>query len=63
MATYTSGLGSGGRLKHLPLGTALQQYAGAKNRAALIRLLTPVQQAAECCPWVKQLVDRLLTGA
>lgn len=57
MATYTSGLSSGGRLKHLPLGTALQQYAGAKNRAALIRLLTPVQQAADCCPWVKQLVD------
>lgn len=57
MATYTSGLGSGGRLKHLPLGTALQQYAGAKNRAALIRLLTPVQRAAERCPWMKQLVD------
>jgi SNF2 family DNA or RNA helicase len=57
MATYTSGLGSGGRLKHLPLGTALQQYAGAKNRAALIRLLTPVQRAAENCLWMKELVD------
>ncbi|TAM39032.1 MAG: DEAD/DEAH box helicase [Rhodanobacter sp.] len=57
MATYTSGLGSGGRLKHLPLGTALQQYAGAKNRPALIRLLTPVQQAAARCPWMKRLVD------
>jgi len=57
MATYTSGLGGGGYLKHLPLGTALQQYAGAKNRAALIRLLTPVQQAAEGLPWVKDLVE------
>lgn len=57
LATFTSGLGSGGRLKHLPLGTALEQYAGAKNRHALIRLLTPVQRAAEGCPWVKDLVD------
>src|SRR5882724_3808454 len=57
LATYTSGLGSAGRLKHLPLGTALQQYAGAKNRAALIRLLTPLQRAAESCAWVKQLVE------
>jgi non-specific serine/threonine protein kinase len=57
LATYTSGLGSAGRLKHLPLGAALQQYAGAKNRAALIRLLTPLQRAAECCGWVRQLVD------
>jgi non-specific serine/threonine protein kinase len=57
MATYTSGLSGGGRLKHLPLGAALQQYAGAKNRAALIRLLTPLQQAAESLPWVKELVE------
>ena len=57
MATYTSGLGAGGRLKHQPLRTALEQYAGAKNRAALIRLLTPVQQAAERLPWVKDMVD------
>ena len=51
------GFGAAGRLKHLPLRKALEQYAGAKNRAALVKLLSPVQQAAEACDWVKDLVD------
>ena len=57
MTTYASGFGAAGRLKHLPLRKALEQYAGAKNRAALVKLLSPVQQAAEACDWVKDLVD------
>lgn len=57
MASYTSGLGTGGRLRHLPLGKALEQYAGARNRTALIRLLTPLQQAAEKVGWLRKLVD------
>ncbi len=57
LATYSTGFGAGGRLKHVPLRKALEQYAGAKNRSALIKLLAPVQQAAERCEWVKELVD------
>ncbi|MCL4215931.1 MAG: DEAD/DEAH box helicase [Candidatus Hydrogenedentes bacterium] len=57
MATYTSGFGTGGSLKHLPLRKALEEYASAKNRSALIKLLSPVQQAAEKCKWVKALAD------
>ena len=57
MATYASGFGAAGRLRRLPLHRALAQYAGARNRAALIKLLAPVQQAAEACPWVQDLVD------
>jgi len=57
MATYASGFGASGRVKHLPLRRALQQYAGAKNRAALISLLSPIEQAAETCDWVRALVD------
>ena len=57
MATYASGFGEAGRVKHLPLRKALEQYAGARNRAALVKLLSPVQQAAESCAWVKELVD------
>ena len=57
MATYASGFGASGRVKHLPLRQALQQYAGAKNRAALITLLSPIEQAAETCDWVRELVD------
>ena len=57
MATYTAGFGAAGKLKHLPLRKALEQYASAKNRPALIKLLSPVQQAAETCEWVRALVD------
>jgi len=57
LATYSIGFGAGGKLKHLPLRTALEQYAGAKNRSALINLLSPVQQASSQAPWVSSLVD------
>ena len=57
LATYASGFGAGGRLKHLPLRNALQQYAGANNRAALINLLAPVEEAAKACEWVRALAD------
>lgn len=57
MATYTAGFGAAGRLHHLPLRKALEQYAGANNRPALIKLLSPVQQAAERCAWVQTLVE------
>jgi SNF2 family DNA or RNA helicase len=56
MATYATGFGAAGQLRHVPLGRALEQYAGARNRPALIKLLAPVQQAAERCDWVQELV-------
>ena len=46
-----------GRVKHLPLRKALEQYAGAKNCPALVKLLSRIQQAAGVCGWVKDLVD------
>ena len=45
------------KAQHLPLGKALQEYAGAKNRERLLSLLMPVQRAAEHCPWLKTMVD------
>ena len=57
MATYTHRLSAQGRAQHLPLGRALQEYAGAKDRATLLSLLQPIQRAADACPWVKELVD------
>ena len=57
MATYAAGFGATGRVKHLPLRRALEEYAGARNRAALVKLLAPIQQAAETCDWVRELVD------
>jgi non-specific serine/threonine protein kinase len=57
LATYTTRLSAAAKAQHLPLGKALQEYAGAKNRERLLSLLTPVQRAAEHCPWLKAMVD------
>ena len=57
MATYAPDLSSGGRIRYRPLGKALQEYAGAKNRKALVRLLSPVQRASEKVDFVKELVE------
>lgn len=56
MATYIPRLSDAGRAKHQPLGKALQQYAGANNKQALIRLLSPVHLASESSPMIRELV-------
>src|SRR5439155_3804404 len=57
LATYTTRLSAEAKAQHLPLGRALQEYAGARNRERLLSLLTPVQRAAESCAWLKSAVD------
>ena len=57
LATYTTRLSAQAKAQHLPLGRALQEYAGAKNREQLLSLLLPVQRAAEHCAWLKAMVD------
>jgi superfamily II DNA or RNA helicase len=57
LATYVSRLSPEGRVQHEPLGRALEQYAGAKNRKALLSLLTPLDRAAERSTFVKEMVD------
>ncbi len=57
LATYTTRLSAQAKAQHIPLGKALQEYAGAKNRERLLSLLMPVQRAAEHCPWLKAMVD------
>lgn len=60
LATYAPKLLEGGRVQYQPLGRALEEYAGARNKNRLVNLLTPVDRAAEQLPWVKDLVN---TGA
>ncbi|MCL4176707.1 MAG: DEAD/DEAH box helicase [Verrucomicrobia bacterium] len=55
MASYASRISSQSRLQHLPLGRALQEYAG--NKPALINLLSPIQKASETSAWIRELVD------
>ena len=57
LATYTTGVGAGGRLKHIPLRKSLELYAGARNRPALIKLLSPIQQAGLAQEWVQEMID------
>ncbi|MBV8924742.1 MAG: DEAD/DEAH box helicase [Bradyrhizobium sp.] len=56
LATYTTRLSAQAKAQHLPLGKALQEYAGARNRERLLSLLMPIQRAAEQCAWLKTMV-------
>jgi hypothetical protein len=58
IATYTTQLSAHGRAQHLALAEALREYAGAKNKARLLSLLRPVQQAAAQCGWLRALEGR-----
>ena len=57
LATYTTSLSARGKAQHAPLGRALEEFAGAKNKPRLLSLLLPVQRAAESCPWLKAMVE------
>ncbi len=57
LATFANGLTPQGKVKHEPLGRALQQYAGEQNRAAMLNLLLPISKAAESSELIRQLVD------
>ena len=57
LATYTHRLSAQEKPVHLPLDRALQEYAGAKNQAALRSLLEPVQQAADRSIWARELLE------
>jgi SNF2 family DNA or RNA helicase len=57
MATYAPRLSKAGRVQYQPLGKALQEYAGQRNKKTLINLLSPVQRASEKIDFVKGLLD------
>jgi superfamily II DNA or RNA helicase len=57
IATYTTRLSAQSRAQHLPLAEALREYAGAKNKARLLSLLKPVQEAARQCAWLGAMVE------
>jgi non-specific serine/threonine protein kinase len=57
LATYAPGMAGGARVQYQPLSRALQEFAGAKNTQALVRLLGPVHLASQHSTLVKELVD------
>jgi non-specific serine/threonine protein kinase len=56
LATYAPGV-AGLRVQYQPLRRALEEMAGAKNKQALIRLLSPVHTASQKSDLVKGLVE------
>lgn len=57
MATYAPEQQSERHVRYRPLHNALQEYAQAKDKPNLIRLLTPVSRAAESSRLIKNLVE------
>jgi hypothetical protein len=57
IATYVHRVSKQAKPQHLPLGKALRDYAGAKNRQKLLALLAPVSRAAEQSEFIRELVD------
>ncbi len=57
MATYAAGLTPAGKIRRLPLGRALEEFAGSKRKPELIKLLTPLQAAAKSSALIADLVD------
>ncbi|MDN5869880.1 MAG: DEAD/DEAH box helicase [Nitrococcus sp.] len=57
IATYVHKVSKQAEPQHLPLGRALKDYAGAKNRHKLLALLAPLSRAAEHSEFVRELVD------
>ena len=57
LATYVHRLSRQARAQHVPLGRALREYAGAKNRQQLLSLLSPLSRAAEGSGFLRELVD------
>ncbi|HET6452160.1 MAG TPA: DEAD/DEAH box helicase, partial [Spirochaetia bacterium] len=57
LATYAPRLSATAHVRYQPLGRALQEFAGERNRKALVHLLTPVQKASEKSDLVRGLVE------
>jgi len=57
IATYVHKVSKQAKPQHLPLGRALTDYAGARNRQKLLALLSPLSRAAEQSEFIRELVD------
>ena len=57
LATYIQRISEQAKPQYLPLGHALQEHAGARNRDALLTLLAPVQRAAAKSSLARELVE------
>ena len=57
MASYAAGLTVAGKIRRLPLGKALEEYAGNRRKPELVKLLTPLHAAAKRSALIRGLID------
>ena len=57
IVTYVHKVSRQAKPQHLPLGRALKDYAGAKNRKKLLTLLAPLSRAADKSEFIRELVN------
>ncbi len=57
MATYAAGLSRDGRVRRWPLGRALDEFAGARRKPELLKLLSPLHAAAKRSRMLGELVE------
>ncbi|MDR1612469.1 MAG: DEAD/DEAH box helicase, partial [Planctomycetota bacterium] len=57
LATYAPKLSARGQAQHAPLAGALREFAGGKNKEALLKLLSPVHLASEKSALARELAD------
>ena len=57
LATYAPRLSVKGKVQHAPLANALREFAGEKNREALLNLLSPIHCASEKSALARELID------
>ncbi|OGT45889.1 MAG: hypothetical protein A3E82_05720, partial [Gammaproteobacteria bacterium RIFCSPHIGHO2_12_FULL_38_11] len=57
LATYTTRLSNTANTQHVPLGRALEEYAGSNKKSQLLSLLLPVHRSTEKSHLLKNLVD------
>jgi non-specific serine/threonine protein kinase len=57
LATYAHQISKEGKTKHLPLGRALEEYSGIKNKTLLLRLLAPIHKATIESDFLREVVN------
>jgi non-specific serine/threonine protein kinase len=57
MASYAAGLTAAGKIRRLPLGKALEEYAGSRRKPELLKLLTPLHAAAKRSGLIRELIE------
>jgi len=57
LVTYAHQITQEGKSQHIPLGKALEEYSGVKNKNVLLRLLAPIHKASLESAYLKEIVD------